>query len=918
MRRRLTCGVILLLGAACSDEPLNEVRIRLIEVQPTSGAAGFAALADAPLTLDIYVEPAFSLDLDPAFGDDPAVEVRGSPTIGAFLSEEEGIEASSFERLALRGPDHLRAESMGLPVGDYRVIIDGGRDGRLDYDELLQVRDRSDLGEELRLAGLPSELIADECQTIEVGFVAEGGSEFVPPPRSPESNEILIELDPVPDGGVNGAGLAITSATVCGAEGVSQPSARLSSQSITARWNVRGRTPGLAALGVTASWVGTGGFVDSIEPSDSRVRVRGRVAVVPEARLWLPDDACMGVRWIRRNPRLDDAASPALDLALTLVHGDGATAEPTLYSGPDCREVAESARLEAGRDLASTFIRVPPLGAYELQGRVLDPAAPDNWIVEGGAFRVVNEIPVGEVEVSAPSVVAYGIPTPIIVESPSPTSCELTLETTLGVPLLDAPVPVEVEARELVWVVPRAPSAGADEAQALARCVQPDLRPRSTGVTVSRCSGLALDASSLRLQVDNLAPTALNPNVDVSLVSGPSSAPSSVFYALGDLDEPDGFRLDATGDVASFRLQAPLTGQIEPITAIVRDAFGCPLILEQIVYPGADPSRVVEIRPGALETQLRSAGVDLEDASPLVLLFGPETMINTVFADAAALGATSAELVLLGPGSPALLDLSGDWVLRQSSVWSWIDLHGTGKVTATSGSFEFRDSVLREEAALDLFDVDAQIGPGAYLRGTRRAAVAFDQGLVRDTFVAGVAGATDGPVFSVGSQARFVQTAVVGLRGPLVGGAFDGRAVTVDLDFSTFHRAAPVDLDTLPAGSSVSILGGLLSRVPDGFERQLGSSALTVRASGLVGFDTEPAACARAGLECESEDLFVDPTAPEWLSYARCDDVDPRSSDWDKAGFANVGEDAVGRRFFGAGYDVGHLEEPVSTPGACR
>ena len=918
MRARLSWGVLFFAGAAaCSDEALNRVEISRVEVQPSSGAQdAFGAVADQPLTLDIFVDPPFSLDFDPAFGDEPAVDVRGAPTRGALVRPTG--EATAFERVALRAPNHVRADAQGLPEGDYTIVLDGGRDGRLEYGEVLQVRNREPTGEELFVRGLPDQLLADECQTIEIGFVAAGDTRFLAPPRRDGESEILVELEPVPHDGATGRGLAITPPTVCGAEGVSQPAARISSEKRVARWNVRGRTPGLAGLRVTASWLESGDFVDSVEPEENRVRVRGRVGIVPEARLWLPQNLCMGVRWLRRNPRLDDAASPALDLGLSLVNGRGETVDATLYGDANCTEVLESAGLEAGRDFASTFIRVPELGAYTLEGQVLEPARPANWIVEPGAFRVVNEIPSGEVEVRAPSVVAFGIATPMIVESPSPTRCELTLETTIGVPLLDAPVPVEVEDREVVWVVPRTSDMGADEVQAVARCVEPDLRPRGTGVAVSTCSGVALDTFSLRLEVGNLAPTSVDPDVDVSLVVGSGNVPSSVFYAFGDLGEPERARLDATGDLASFRWQAPLTDRIEPITAVVRDAFGCPVVLEQIVYSGADPSRVVGVRPGSLEAQLEEAGVDRSDSSPLVLVFDSETMLNTVFADGSALGATEAELVLLGPGSPALLSLTGEWLLRQSSTWSWIDLHGTGKVSAESGTLWFRDSVLREAAGLDAFGADVTIGPGAYVRGTRRPAVAFGSGLVRDTLVAGGAGATEAPLFAVGSKVRVVQTAVAGSRGPLVGAAFDDEAVTIDIDFSTLHEAAPLDFDALPRGSSASIVGTIFSRVPDWFLPQLESADLTAEASALVGLDSEPSVCADGFFECKVDDLFLDETRPEWLSYVWCDDVDPRLSEWDKTGFANVGDDATSRRYFGWGYDVGHLEHPVSTPGTCR
>lgn len=886
-------------------------------MHPSTGAEdAFRAIADTPLTLDIFVEPGFSLDFDPVFGDDPAVQVHGAPTRGTLV--DEAGEAAALDRVRPRAPDQVRAFSPGLPEGDYRVVLEGGRDGRLEYGELLQVRNPEPVGEELFVSGLPDQLLADECKRIEVGFVQADDTAFLPPPRRAGENEILVELEPVPGDGATGRGLAITSPTVCGAEGVAQPAARISSESPVASWNVRGRTPGLAGFRVTASWLESGDFVDAIEPGDNRVRVRGRVAIVPEARLWLPGEPCMGLRWIRRNPRLDDATRPGLDLSLALVNGRGETVEATLYGDADCTEVVDSARLEAGRDFASTFIRVPELGAYELEGQVLDPARPANWIVESGAIRVVDEIPVGEVEVRAPSVVAFGIPTPVVVESPSPTSCELTVETNIGVPLLDAPVPVEVEGREVVWIVPRDPGGGADEVRALARCVEPDRRPRATGVTVSTCSGVALDTFALRLDVGNLAPTSADPSVDVSLVTGAGEVPSSVFYAFGGLGEPERARLDATGDLASFRWQVPLTGRIEPITAVVRDDFGCPVVLEQVVYAGADPSRVVRVRPGSLEVQLEDAGVSLSDSSPLVLLFDSETMLNTVFADGAALGVTEAELVLLGPGSPALLSLAGDWRLRESSTWSWIDLHGTGKVSAESGAFRFRDSVLRQTAGIDAFGADVTIGPGAYLRGTRRPAVGFGRGLVRDTLVAGASGAADAPLFTVGAQVRVVQTAVSGPLGPLVGAAFDDQAVNVDVDFSTLHGVAPFDLNALPAGSSASVVGTIFSSVPDWFLPQLESRNVTVEASALVGLDTEPAACAEGFFECKVDDLFLDEPRPEWLSYVWCDDVDPRLSDWDKTGFANVGEDEASRRFYGVGYDVGHLEAPVSTPGVCR
>ena len=96
----------------------------------------------------------------------------------------------------------------------------------------------------------------------------------------------------------------------------------------------------------------------------------------------------------------------------------------------------------------------------------------------------------------------------------------------------------------------------------------------------------------------------------------------------------------------------------------------------------------------------------------------------------------------------------------------------------------------------------------------------------------------------------------------------------------------------------------------------LAARSVTVRASALVGYDGDaPLPCQSADLDCRADDLFLDPTRPEWLSYVWCDDVDPALSDWDATGLGDL-EGAA--RFFGRGYDVGHLEHPVSVPGACR
>lgn len=904
------------LLAACGSTERPRPEIVLVSVSPSAqSTAAFAAPANTPLILDITVEPAFALDFDPQFGDDAQLVPRGGPAHGRFVPTTGGEPVAFDDRISLRAPDMARVNVDGLPAGNYVIVLDDGVGGEMEHDVELQIREAEPVGSELYVDGLPDVLLADECVKIEVGFVAEGTSgPFLAPPRLPDDSDILIELVDFQDGVDRTVdGLAITGSGVCGQPSITAPAARVSSQQPTAYWYVRGRRPGLASVGVVATGADSGGFVASRPASEQRVLVRGRVEAVPEQRLWLPGE-CQEIRWVRTNPVGEDAYRPPVEIELEVRDQEGNLIDVEMYGDASCQGRVEYVGLVEGELSHSKFVRLDELGVYTVGGRIREPNQPPDHGVGSATVQVAASAPVSDLTVTAPSVTGFGTPMPVVLEAPQPTRCELVFETVTGVPLIEEEPVVDVEGRTLVWITPKWGGANGDDVQGVLRCVEEGFRPRATSVALGTCAGVALDESALRLELANRAPTPTNTGVDVSL-RGASGA-SSVLYVLGSLESPEGVRLDPTGDGGMFRFQAPTSDGVRTITAIVRDFAGCPVTVEDVIYAGADSTRVVSIRPGSLHEQLEDR--DLSDSSPLVLVFTPDTVINTVKADGALLGRIASELYLLGPGSGALLEVSGDVSLRSDSFWSWIDIHGSGRIIAESGTFTLRDSLLRQDVWLDLRGALATIGPRAYLEPGRVPSIHLGEGVVaRSMARMGSSVPGSAPMILVDEKAYLVQNAIADVPVPFVGAPSGGDAVELEFEFNTFHGATPVDVARLPEGSQVFISGGLFSRLPDWSLPQLSTSGVTVVASAAVGVDLDESICSSEGLTCDPNELFLDPTRPEWLTYSWCDEVAPSVSEWDKIGYSDIDVDDGGARYHGLGYDFGHLERVVSVPGRC-
>jgi len=910
--RHLGLWAMALSVGGCAESEFTQPVITQVEVRPSgSDNATLSIPPNVSSNLDIFVEPGFSLDFDPNFGSSERLTPGARPAWGQ-LRPESGAPDVELTRVALRNPRQVTADAPPLKPGRYIVAVDDGRGGELTYANPVLVREPERFGDELYVANVPDTLRADDCATIEVGFVPEGATgPFLPPPPSPTDNEVLVEIVDFADG-FDGTvdGLAVTAPERCGLSTIREPSARVSAQRPTARWNLRGRRPGSAAFGVRATRVRSGDFVDALPAGDRALRVVGEVAVEPEIDVALPG-ACRAVRWRWRRPSVRDSARDDLKLTLGVETADGRPIEGAVFQDRSC--TSPSASVELGREasFATQWIRLEELGAYALSGRVTEPELAEFYDVTGASFRVVEELELGDARVGAPPVVALGVPFPAVVEGPEGTSCRLELTAANGEALAPSQTVTVDDGVELAWLTPTRELEPGRTVRADLACIESGRRPRESEVEVGRCSGLALDASALRLRLSNRAPTRAAPSTIVSLTG--ASAASSVFYTLGERSEPARFRLDAGASAGGFRWDVPLSGDLETITAVVRDEFGCPAVVEEALFPGADPDRVVSIEPGSLADQL--ATIDPSDESPLVLRFADRTVIETVVVDA-DLARIESELVLLGPGAGALLRLQGDVELADRFVLSWIDLHGSGRVLAR-GPLIVRDGFVRQGVQIEaVSSSEVAIGPGVVFRGIRRPMLRMENGSVKRSLFTGAGAVTaEGPFVEVEDGADFAQVAMTDSDSPLVAAAFD-EPIEVALEFATFHRAAPVDPTSLASESSVRIVGSILSRTPE-WARELAKDPIAIESSVIVGYEDEPEACDAADVECEPSDIFPDsPVAPERLSYQWCDAVDGAVSDRDKTGLG-VFASGIGARFFGFGYDYGHLEYVQSTPGDC-